>query len=176
MISPQQGITMAAFTPRRLVLIGVAVTQYLSQHAAAQHANGNTTTQTPQCKPIPGDASWPEASEWDSLNSTVGGRLIANVPLPSVCHDPNCNETACTALRAVWGQPNQQIPFPAEFLQPWFLNQSCSPFTDQKLPCELGNYASYSINVLDAANEIAAGIAFARDNNVRLVVKNTGSE
>ncbi|KAF3765600.1 hypothetical protein M406DRAFT_68023 [Cryphonectria parasitica EP155] len=80
-------------------------------------------------------------------------------PLPAVCHDPTYDETACEALRAVWGVPNQQIPYPAEFLQPWFLNQSCSPFTDQALPCELGNYASYSINVTDAANDIAAGIA-----------------
>jgi hypothetical protein len=37
--------------------------------------------------------------------------------------------------------------------------------------CELGNYASYSINVTDAAHDIAADIAFARNNHVRLGIK-----
>lgn len=42
-------------------------------------------------------------------------------------------------------------------------------------PCELGNYASYSMNVT-GQEDVSAGIRFARENNVRLVIKNTGHE
>ena len=39
-----------------------------------------------QCRNIPGDAGWPATKEWQKLNSTVGGRLVATVPLGHVCH------------------------------------------------------------------------------------------
>jgi hypothetical protein len=64
---------------------------------------------------------------------------------------------------------------PAEIDAPWFQNQSCDPFTASSQPCELGNYVSYSINVTKAA-DVVAGIDFAKDHNIRLVIKNTGHE
>lgn len=57
------------------------------------------------CKSIPGDAAWPSTDVWNALNETVNGRLIATVPLPSVCHlEPfgTYNEDACTALKTAW--------------------------------------------------------------------------
>jgi hypothetical protein len=54
-------------------------------------------------------------------------------------------------------------------------NYTCSAFTPPSQPCELGNYASYSINVT-GAEDVKAGIKFAHDNNIRLVIKNTGHE
>lgn len=60
------------------------------------------------CRCLPGDACWPATSSWDTLNSTVGGKLIATVPIGSVCHDPTYNETACTALRDNWVLPQTQ--------------------------------------------------------------------
>lgn len=58
---------------------------------------------------------------------------------------------------------------------PWFQNQSCDPFTPTTQPCVLGSYVSYSISV-ESAQDVVAGINFARDHNVRLVIKNTGHE
>ncbi|KOS18154.1 6-hydroxy-D-nicotine oxidase [Escovopsis weberi] len=40
-------------------------------------------------------------------------------------------------------------------------------------PCELGERASYSINVT-GASDVQAGLKFARDHNVRLVTRSTG--
>lgn len=57
----------------------------------------------------------------------------------------------------------------------YYQNQSCDPFTPRSTPCELGNYAAYSINVAEAA-DVLAGIHFARRKNVRLVIKTTGHE
>lgn len=57
----------------------------------------------------------------------------------------------------------------------YFENYTCDPFTPASQPCQLGNYASYVINVGGPA-DVQAGIAFAKLQNVRLVIKNTGHE
>jgi D-arabinose 1-dehydrogenase-like Zn-dependent alcohol dehydrogenase len=60
-------------------------------------------------------------------------------------------------------------------MNPYFYNLTCSPFTPKDQVCELGERAVYSINVSSAA-DVQAGLKFAREKNVRLVVKNTGLE
>jgi hypothetical protein len=62
-----------------------------------------------------------------------------------------------------------------EFDAPYWQNQTCDPYTPPSLPCTLGNYASYSINVSGAA-DVIAGLQFAAQNNVRIAIKNTGHE
>lgn len=60
-------------------------------------------------------------------------------------------------------------------MSPIFLNQSCDPFTHKEQPCLLGNYVDYSINVT-GASDVIAGLKFAQEKNIRLVIKNTGHE
>ncbi|KAI1083473.1 FAD-binding domain-containing protein [Whalleya microplaca] len=127
------------------------------------------------CRYIPGDAGWPTSLTWQSLNHTVGGRLIATHPIAHVCHDPTYSETECANLRSQWDVPALMTTQPAEILHPWFQNQTCVPFTLKSTQCELGNYASYSINV-SSVGDIVAGLAFSLKNNVRLVIKNSGHD
>nr|QQW45469.1 FAD-linked oxidoreductase CalF' [Aspergillus stellatus]BBM05079.1 putative FAD-binding domain-containing protein [Aspergillus stellatus] len=130
------------------------------------------------CKAFPGDAAWPSAGAWNALNRTVGGRLIATVPLPSVCHQTpfgTFNEDACAAMKTEWLEDTTFINHPAEVMNPPTQNYSCVPFTSSSQACNMGNYASYSINVT-GADDVIAGIKFARENNVRLVIKNTGHD
>lgn len=56
----------------------------------------------PSCKCFPGDDCWPAEDDWKSLNSTVGGRLVATVPLGSPCHDPNYDAEECKRLQSEW--------------------------------------------------------------------------
>ena len=60
-------------------------------------------------------------------------------------------------------------------MQAYFANDSCDPFTPVSKPCLLGNYVSYAVNV-SSASDVAAAVTFANQNNVRLVVRNTGHE
>ena len=62
----------------------------------------------PSCRCLPGDTCWPKAQEWASLNSTVGGRLVATVPLAAPCHDPTYNATECANIKSLWALPNLQ--------------------------------------------------------------------
>lgn len=59
-------------------------------------------------------------------------------------------------------------------MNPYYQNQSCDPFVTEK-PCELGNYAVYSVNVT-GQEDVLAAIRFAKEKNVRLVIKSTGHE
>jgi hypothetical protein len=54
------------------------------------------------CKIIPGDKAWPSKAEWDNFNQTVGGRLVATVPLGSACHGPTFNNATCENLKSQW--------------------------------------------------------------------------
>ena len=61
------------------------------------------------CKVFPGDSNWPSTDSWNQLNSTVGGRLSAVVPLPSVCHQATqglgvstYDASQCEALKTAW--------------------------------------------------------------------------
>ncbi|KAI0124074.1 FAD binding domain-containing protein [Xylariales sp. AK1849] len=124
---------------------------------------------------MPGDAEWPSIEEWGQLNDTVQGRLIAAVPLASICHGSEYSETACDSLRESWVYAAPHIEDPTSIYSPYWLNNSCSPFTSPNSTCTLGNLVSYTINVSCAA-DVVAGVSFAQANNIRLVVKNTGHD
>lgn len=69
---------------------------------------------------MPTDAGWPTKDHWTQLNETVGGQLIATVPLAASCHDsttprqglsrdwPAYDEEKCTALQDSWLEPELQ--------------------------------------------------------------------
>jgi hypothetical protein len=57
----------------------------------------------------------------------------------------------------------------------YFETLTCSPFGGLNETCELGQRPVYSIAVKSAA-DVQAGIKFASEKNVRLVVRSTGIE
>lgn len=60
------------------------------------------------CLSLPGDLNWPKDADWQSLNRTVDGKLVATDPIGSPCHDPTYNATACDELKAAWANPLTQ--------------------------------------------------------------------
>jgi hypothetical protein len=61
-----------------------------------------TASKSTSCRCFPGETCWPSRSAWDRLNATVGGRLVATIPLGSPCHDPVYNVTECAILQGLW--------------------------------------------------------------------------
>ncbi|KAK0635728.1 hypothetical protein B0T17DRAFT_503232 [Bombardia bombarda] len=143
--------------------------------AASLISTGVLAAPSSDCKCFPGDACWPAASRWNALNSTVGGRLIATVPLASPCHSPNFNNATCQSLRDQWQYPDVHMDDSASVMAPFFANQSCDPFTAESKPCTLGNYVRYAVAV-SSANDIISTINFAKSNKIRLVIRNTGHD
>ncbi|ROW10255.1 hypothetical protein VMCG_01944 [Cytospora schulzeri] len=161
------------------------VSALLVGHAAAAAASfeqrpmfsgqARNTTSSADCKCFPGDACWPSQAEWSNLNTTVGGRLIATVPLGSPCHDPYYDEEECAYLQDQWLLAGIHMNSSSSVMAPFFANQSCDPWTPREQPCELGNYVRYAVNVT-GPEDIIAAVNFAQEKNVRLVIRNTGHD
>ncbi|EAU38028.1 conserved hypothetical protein [Aspergillus terreus NIH2624] len=127
------------------------------------------------CHCLPGDACWPSSARWNALNTTVGGRLVATVPIGTPCHDPTYDEAACKSLQNDWYLPQTHFVSSSSVMQSYWANQSCDPFTSQSSPCRLGNYVSYAVDVR-STDDVVAAIKFAKSNNLRFVIRNTGHD
>ncbi|KAI1811397.1 hypothetical protein GGS20DRAFT_563066 [Poronia punctata] len=131
------------------------------------------------CRVLPGDSAWPSPQKWAKLNQTVHGHLIASVPIGSVCHNvpfQNYDVDTCSVVQNTWDKTTwDNLGSPPNILSSYWKNYTCDPFGPSDAPCKLGNLPSYVIDVTGAA-DVQAGIKFAKDNNVRLVIKNTGHD
>ncbi|KAF2195140.1 FAD-binding domain-containing protein [Zopfia rhizophila CBS 207.26] len=129
------------------------------------------------CKIFPGDKEWPSEAEWAKLNETIGGALIRPVPHAAVCHEswPQYDAEACQELINTWGNYEMRVKHPTDIIYQYFQGTSCEPSTNPSTPCTRGGTPEYVVNVSSAA-QISSAIKFAKEKNVRLVVKNTGHD
>ncbi|KAJ7037227.1 FAD binding domain protein [Mycena alexandri] len=172
---------MVSFIAAGLLLTALSVASIEnipSKHGKAPSSAQDRSLAAASCKCYPGDACWPTATEWSSLNTTVGGRLVATVPLAAACHDDQWaryDNTTCTALQNSWVDPETHYLSSSSVMAPFFANQSCDPFLPESAQCVIGTYIQYAINVT-SADDVSAGIQFATKYNIRLVVRNTGHD
>lgn len=124
------------------------------------------------CKPLPGSPNWPSHSDWNALNASVSGRLIAAVPPGLVCQTNSSihSTAACSALLAQW--PNSSFhadePFTSDYN-----DDSCLP--DPRAPCSTAPLPAYAVNAT-GAGDVQAAVRFAERTGVRLIVKGTGHD
>ena len=138
-------------------------------------ASSNNVT---QCRCFPGDSCWPSADEWTDFNNTVGGKLVASVPIAAVCHNSqfgSYDAEKCADLQSNWFLPQTHLPSSSSIMAPYFTNNSCNPFLAPNDPCTLGNYASYAVNA-STADDFVKTIAFIRQHKIRLTIRNTGHD
>ncbi|TLS22138.1 uncharacterized protein PpBr36_09786 [Pyricularia pennisetigena] len=131
------------------------------------------------CKVFPGDVDYPSQEMWDQLNSLSGGALIKTVPLAAACDPewPQYDPVECQRIQDTWMDPNLHVSHPTSAIWPLYQGLTCLP-TGHRIgndTCTLGGYASYSVNV-SSVEHIQLAMKFARDTNMRLVVKNTGHD
>lgn len=106
----------------------------------------------------PGDPGWPDAAAWERLNRAVGGRLLAvRSPLEA------CREAPANCARLFESLKN-----------PYYLGDE--PGLTQTLGWVDAWTSRPSAHAVAArtADDVAAAVNFARDNNLRLVVKGGG--
>ncbi|KAI0160811.1 FAD-binding domain-containing protein [Xylariaceae sp. FL1272] len=150
--------------------------------ALAYRYEGTISDNVRVCRTTPGDASWPTSATWAELNTTLGGKLIANTPLSAPCHETlfgraNAfyNADECTALRNRWFYPETHIPSSSSPMAYPFSNNSCNPFLSPDTPCTIGSHPIYTVNATETA-DFQAAVRFATDHNIRLVIRNTGHD
>ncbi|KAK0727702.1 hypothetical protein B0T26DRAFT_847456 [Lasiosphaeria miniovina] len=136
------------------------------------------------CKCYLGDACWPGKQQWDALNATLTGNLRVDVPPGAPCYNlfqgplgnvTTYNAAQCANVTAGFGTEQYQIELPAAGLWTYFTNDTCRPTTNPSDTCTLGYYPVLVITATTVGH-IQAGINFARENNLRLIIRNTGHD
>ena len=131
-----------------------------------------------QCRVDPTNKKWPAKSAWGKLANRLSSpeNLIATVPQASVCYDPTKNDAQCKQLTKNWTNSYTHIDDPTEVLSPLYQGLTCQPPTIYDSGnCTLGGYPAYVIKA-KTVFDIQSGINFARNDNLRLIVKNTGHD
>lgn len=126
---------------------------------------------SPNCKNTP-NSGWPSPRQWDDLNAQVGGNLIRSNPPGAVCHSdqPSYNKNTCTIVQSQWTNSSFHSGNPVSVD---YNDDACPPLSQSH--CSKVGYPIYVINASTAAH-IQAGVNFARENNIRLIVKGTGHD
>ncbi|PWY81989.1 FAD-binding domain-containing protein [Aspergillus heteromorphus CBS 117.55] len=130
-----------------------------------------------KCKCTPTDPCWPSLSAWSALNTSVDGKLIHTQPIAEPCYPgADYSNQLCQYISDEWNNSSFIELNPAGYCYPRV--ETCPPVNitaGNHTQCTLGTAPVYTINATEA-EDVAAGIKFAQDNNVRLVIKNTGHD
>ncbi|KAF7162415.1 hypothetical protein CNMCM6106_009389 [Aspergillus hiratsukae] len=131
-----------------------------------------------RCKVMPGDRAWPCDLIWEIFNLLLGDRLVKTTPLAAYCYPdwPEYDAAKCASITAQWLSSDLHMANPASIMLPLYEGRTCMPppfnYTNT---CEIGGYPTYVVNVTNVA-QIQLAVNFARNLNLRLVVKNTGHD
>lgn len=108
----------------------------------------------------PSDAGWPSTASWEKLNKAVGGNLIKPRGLFAACETDQGGAACADAIK------DMRNPI---YIGDQPAGTEVSGWLDAWTPAP----SAYAITARTTA-DVVAGVNFARENNVRLVVKGTG--
>ncbi|KAF2193092.1 FAD binding domain-containing protein [Zopfia rhizophila CBS 207.26] len=129
-----------------------------------------------RCKAIPGDKDWPSDEQWAKFNKTLGGVLLKPLPLAAPCYSgPQYNAGRCQELKDQWSNTSLHMNDPTSIMSQWSSGNTCVPTSSPNSTCSQGGYPVYVVNAT-TVRHIQLAVNFARNQNIRLVIKNTGHD
>ncbi|KAF2179656.1 FAD-binding domain-containing protein [Zopfia rhizophila CBS 207.26] len=134
----------------------------------------NSTRRKGFCKTYPGDQNWPSDRAWHVFDSLLDGALIPTVPLAAPCYNSKwgpMDPQKCGHITARFNSPYLHEDDPTSIMFPIYQGRTCMPGNTGN--CTLGGFPEYAVNATNVA-QIQLALNFARNNDLRLVVKNTG--
>ncbi|KAG6374632.1 hypothetical protein JVT61DRAFT_3996 [Boletus reticuloceps] len=133
-----------------------------------------------------GSPSWPSASSWETLNSTLGGRLQALRPWAAVCYteDPLYDPDKCKTVLSNYTNEHTRESIASALL--WTNWESCGydngcelnysdPQPVSGKHCHQGTTPPYGI-AITSAEDASNVVEWAAAHNVKLTIKNTGHD
>jgi FAD/FMN-containing dehydrogenase len=142
-----------------LPLAGLPLTSRLTASAGGTAPAGATAVRSPRWVQ-PGEPGWPSPAEWAALGESVGGRLVQVTSAFGVCN-PDAGSAACTDLFD-------------NLTDPFYIDQSVNlTQTLGWIDAFTAEPSAYAVLAASSA-DVAAAVNFAREHNVRLVVKGGG--
>ncbi|KAL2112209.1 hypothetical protein VUR80DRAFT_8269 [Thermomyces stellatus] len=142
---------------------------------AAVRVNGGWHDSPRPCKVVPGDTDWPAQESWARFNESLGGGLLQPAPAGAVCHpgQRTYDPEKCPAVAAGWADYDFHSSDPTSVQWNQFSNESCLP--DERYPCDGSGYPAFVVNATEVEH-VQLAVDFARDNDVRLIIKGTGHD
>jgi FAD/FMN-containing dehydrogenase len=141
---------------RRTLLKAAAVLPLFSRFTALAPRDAGQAARTVR----PGEPGWPSPAEWAALRESVGGRLVQVQSAFTVC-EPDAASTAC-------GNLFQNL------MDPFYIDQSVNlTQTLGWIDAFTSEPSAYAVLAASSA-DVSAAVNFAREHNVRLVVKSGG--
>ncbi|KAI0165160.1 FAD-binding domain-containing protein [Hypoxylon sp. FL1284] len=128
------------------------------------------------CKVFPDDDVWPSQEEWTRLNNTIDGVLLQPKPAAAVCYQgPDFDAEQCQFLLTNARSSHFWLDEPLVALSEWAQGRTCVLEMDPEGSCTRGGFPEYVVNAT-SVKHIQAAVNFARNKNIRLVIKNTGHD
>ncbi|RDL36373.1 FAD-binding protein [Venustampulla echinocandica] len=128
------------------------------------------------CKVFPGDKKWPADKAWSNFNNTLNGALIKTVPLAAPCYaGPNYDANRCSYVTANWANSSLHEMDPASVMTGLYQGHTCQIPSNPDDTCTLGGLPSYVVNAT-TVKQVQLAVNFARNADIRLIVRNTGHD
>ena len=157
------------FTVSSLLCLSIA----RSLSSAASHLNGPTAHGP--CKTTPNSTNWPSQAQWNTLNASIAGQLLAPLPPAAVCDRSLSvyDSTSCASVASQYTSSDFHARDPVSVDEPNWENDACLP--DSTHACDVKQFPVYVVNATVSA-QVQAAVNFGRLHNVRLIVKGTGHD
>lgn len=131
----------------------------------------NTSFSHVQCKAFPGSEDWPSDALWARFNESIGGALLKPFPLGAYCYPgPYYNAATCRYLVTLGGFTRLYLNDPLAVLTQWTEGNTCVAALNAQGNCTQGGFPVYVVNAT-TVKHVQAAVNFARNNNIRLVIK-----
>jgi hypothetical protein len=114
----------------------------------------------PASRVRPGDPQWPSGADWDRLRQHTGGRLIAVQSPLGACREAPVGQACREFFR--------------EMKNPYYIGDDVALTQSTGWVDAWTSQPSVYAVAADTANDVAAAVNFAREHNLRLVVKGGG--
>ncbi|XP_055342574.1 uncharacterized protein LOC129591079 [Paramacrobiotus metropolitanus] len=147
----------------------------------AQDYFGPNGASTAKCRCLPGDSCWPSVDQWNTLNTTIGGRLLIPHPTGYQCYGgPGYNSHDCQQIQKYYNRPGFLLNKPGSmqaFNWEDLGEQRCAleASNDWDAVCQAGRTPAYGVEA-HTVDDIQKALAFASQHNLRIVVKTTGHD
>ncbi|KAJ5192823.1 FAD-linked oxidoreductase [Penicillium cf. viridicatum] len=133
------------------------------------------------CRCRPHEPCWPSSEEWNMLNNTLGGNLLALKPSGHVCLPGDQSSETCQELVKNFHNTTWRVQNPATLqVVNWEYSrtkeEACHIDADGKIEsCGQGRVPLFSASV-QSVSEVQEVVRFAAARNLRLAIRNTGHD
>ncbi|KAK0648172.1 hypothetical protein B0T16DRAFT_435653 [Cercophora newfieldiana] len=151
-------------------------TEHTKGFRAVEFAKGEGRLPKARCKAWPGSNDWPSDFEWRLFNATLDGALLKPTTPSIACYrGPDFNAATCSYLLNNATNNGFWIDDPVTVLTQWTQGGTCMPALNATGTCTHGGFPHFVVNAT-TVKHVQAAVNYARNKNIRLIIKNTGHD